>query len=52
MKVMTVDEQQQLRYKMFLLGTSCLARKAWLSKCVSLQATFVPTEHSPHTQTF
>ena len=27
MKVMTVDEQRQLRYKMFLLGTSCLARE-------------------------
>ena len=45
MKVMTVDEQQQLTYKMFLLGTSCLARNASFSKYVSLRATFVPTEH-------
>ena len=35
MKVMTVDEQRQLRYKMFLLGTSCLARNASLSKYAS-----------------
>ena len=44
----TLNESRSIYFhplSLFLLSSSCLARKASFFKCVTLCATFVPTEH-------